>query len=178
MGFQMTSVMNSQSCLLPLGKSAVTEIDYLMHSWAERRTSFLTQQAAATAQRHQFIAETNELIDQVVRPTLEAIAERLRADFGRVEVLPTTQQRPVRVTLWMSLNGEVAVPGRQDLNPYLQLDLDVPNRRFRVWEGDIWQKQGASRSALPWRLNEVTMDSVAERVIAILARASGHDINA
>ena len=75
----------------------------------------------------------------------------------------------------MSLEGEIASP-RQDRNPYLQLDLDVPNWRFKVWEGDMWEKQGSSRDSTPWRLNEVTTKALTQRVIAILHRAASHDV--
>jgi hypothetical protein len=176
----MTTVTNSQTGDSGLDASSTIEIDVLMRSWAARRTSFLARQAEALANRHRFIADADELVARIVRPTLDAIAERLNADGGggRVEESPGTAQRPLRLRLWMSLEGEVPVPGRQDGNPYFQIDLDVANRRFTIWEGDMWRKQGASRATTPWRLEEVTKSSVADPVVAILKRASAHDIEA
>jgi hypothetical protein len=74
----------------------------------------------------------------------------------------------------MSLDGETIGAPRQDLNPYLQLDADVAHRRIDVWEGDMWQKQGTSRSTAPWQLNEISTKSVTERVVGILERAARH----
>jgi hypothetical protein len=77
--------------------------------------------------------------------------------------------------LWISSASEIATP-RQVRNPYLQLDFDVPNRQFKVWEGDMWQKQGSSRNSTPWRVDEITTKAVTQRVIAILRRPASHDV--
>jgi hypothetical protein len=82
----------------------------------------------------------------------------------------------LRLTLWMALDREVAVPDRLDLYPYLQLDHDVPNRVFTIWEGDMWERQGSSRATDPWTLADITTTVVTERAISILRRAAGHDV--
>ena len=113
----------------------------------------------------------------VIRPAFDAIAARLNADGGggQVDERFADGAHPYRLTLWMSLEEQIASP-RQDRNPFLQLDLDMPNRRFKVWEGDMWEKQGSSRDSTPWRLDEVTTKAVTERAVAVLRRAASHDV--
>jgi hypothetical protein len=94
---------------------------------------------------------------------------------------PTLEERHLdtlhkpRVTPWMSTQGEVANP-RQDLNPFLQLDADVANRRINVWEGDMVENQGTSRPTSPWVLSEVTRESTMERIVDVLRRAGTHGV--
>jgi hypothetical protein len=109
---------------------------------------------------------------------LEAIAQRLRACGGDGTVVER-QRDPfhgLRLTLWMALDRKVAVLDRPDLYPYIRLDLDVPRRKFTVWEGDIWERQGSSRPTSPWGLTDITGPVVTERVVAILRRAASHNV--
>jgi hypothetical protein len=112
----------------------------------------------------------------VIKPAMEQLVQRLRKDGGGGLIWEggsRTMYRP-RLVLWMSLDGEIIGEPRQDLNPYLQLDADVAHRRIDVWEGDMWQKQGTSRSTAPWQLIDISTKSVTERAVAILERAAGH----
>lgn len=155
----------------------LAEVDDVLGSWAARRQAFAQRQAEARAARQQFEHAANELARTVIRPAFDAIAARLNTDGGggRVDERLADGTHTYRLTLWMSLDGQIASP-RQDRNPYLQLDLDVPNRLFKVWEGDMWEKQGSSRDSTPWRLDEVTTKAVTERSIAVLHRAANHDV--
>ena len=78
----------------------------------------------------------------------------------------------------MSLEDGITGTPRQDVNPYLQLDADVGQRRIAVWEGDMWQKEGTSRATSPWGLNDVSTESVTERILEILRRAATHGVEA
>ena len=100
------------------------------------------------------------------------VAERLNGHGGGglVEERPAEGRHGQRVTLWMSLDGPVAVPPRVDRNPYIQLDVDVLWRRVTVWEGDMWHKLGASRRTEPFTLEELTTESVTERAVGVLRR--------
>ena len=144
---------------------------------AARRQAFAQRQAEARAARQQFEHAAHDLVCTVIWPAFEAIAARLNTDGGggRVDERLADGIHPYRLTLWMSLEGQIASP-RQDRNPYLQLDLDIPNRRFKVWEGDMWEKQGSSRNSTPWRLDEVTTKAVTQRAVAVLHRAASHDV--
>ena len=70
----------------------------------------------------------------------------------------------------MSLDGPVGVPARVDRNPYIQLDVDVLNRNVAVWEGDMWDKRGASHRADPVVLEQLTSQNVIQREIRVLGR--------
>jgi hypothetical protein len=100
---------------------------------------------------------------------------------SEIMATPTLEERHLdtlhkpRVTPWMSTQGEVANP-RQDLNPFLQLDADVANRRINVWEGDMVENQGTSRPTSPWVLSEVTRESTMERILDVLRRAGTHGV--
>jgi len=91
---------------------------------------------------------------RVIRPTMEAIVQRLQEDGGHGAIWERDSEamhRP-RVILWMSVKGKISGPPRQDGNPYLQLDVDMAQRRIDVWEGDMWENSGVSRATAPWDL--------------------------
>jgi hypothetical protein len=118
--------------------------------------------------------------ERVLKPTLEAVIQRLRRDGGD-GILRERRSDGVhgpRLTLWMSLEGEISAEPHQDRNPFLQLDADVAHRRVTVWEGDMWQKQGVSQQTAPWRLSEISPAGVTERVVGILGRAAEHGLGA
>jgi hypothetical protein len=158
------------------GEDPISEIDDILEHWTDRQHQLAEREARAQAEAKRFLEEYKELSEHVIKPAMEQIIQRLRKDGGgglTWEGGSTTTHRP-RLVLWMSLDGEIIGAPRQDLNPYLQLDADVAHRRIDVWEGDMWQKQGTSRSTAPWQLNEISTKSVTERVVAILERAARH----
>ena len=111
-----------------------------------------------------------------MKPTLLEVAEQLNENGGGglVEERPAAGNHGKRLILWMSLEGPVVVPPRADRNPYIQLDIDVLWRRITVWEGDMWQKLGASRRTEPFCLDELTKDSVTQRTVGVLRRSVNH----
>ena len=154
----------------------ISEIDEILEHWTDRQHQLAAREAQAQAESKRFLDEFKELSEHVIKPAMDQIIQRLRKDGGGGLIWDggsTTMHRP-RSVLWMSLEGDIIGAPRQDLNPYLQLDADVAHRRIDVWEGDMWQKQGTSRSTAPWQLNEVSTKSVTERVVAILERAARH----
>ena len=154
------------------------EIDDVLDGWSARRRVFRRQQVEAEDERQEFIRHAEGLASSVIRPSLEAVAQRLRACGGDGTVVERQRDglHGLRLTLWMALDRKVAELDRPDLYPYIRLDLDVPGRRFTVWEGDMWERQGASRATAPWGLTEITGPVVTERVVAILRRASSHNV--
>ena len=109
--------------------------------------SLLRRRLTCEVEREHFLKEFQDITDSVIRPTMETAIERLRNDGGGgvIEEHHLDVLHKPRVTLWMSMQGEVANP-RQDLNPFLQLDADATNRRINVWEGDMVENQGTSRA--------------------------------
>ena len=155
----------------------LAEVDQILSDWSSQRLAFAQRQADSRAARQQFEHDADVLTQTVIRPAFDDLAARLNNDGGggRVDERPSDGRHTYRLTLWMSLDVSVTEP-RQDRNPYLQLDLDVPNQRFNVWEGDMWEKQGSSRGSTPWQLSQITTEAVAHRAIAILRRAASHDV--
>jgi hypothetical protein len=154
----------------------ISEIDEILEHWSDRQHQFAEREARAQAEAKRFLEEFKELSQHVIKPAMEQLVQRLRKDGGGGLIWEggsRTMYRP-RLVLWMSLDGEIIGEPRQDLNPYLQLDADVAHRRIDVWEGDMWQKQGTSRSTAPWQLIDISTKSVTERAVAILERAAGH----
>jgi hypothetical protein len=159
------------------GAGALGEIDVALEAWSARRHAAAVRQAGLTAERDQFELDAATALEGVIKPAMQAAADRLAHDGGggRVEGRPSGEHHGRRVVLWMSLEGEVADPPHQDHNPYLQLDFDVANRRVDVWEGDMWEKQGSSRATEPWTLRQITPEFVTEHIIAIVRRAVSHE---
>jgi hypothetical protein len=158
--------------------AALAEIDRVLDTWSARRRALRHQQVELEDERQEFIRHAEGLAGSVIRPSLQAVAARLKA-CGSDAKLVERHRDPfhgLRLTLWMALDREVAVLDRPDLYPYLQLDLDVPNRVFTIWEGDMWERQGSSRATGPWKLADITAPVVTERAIAILRRAASHDV--
>jgi hypothetical protein len=159
-------------------EASLVPIDDLMGLWSSRQREFTEYQAQMRTERAAFIRDASEIMRRIVHPALEDFVERLTRDGGggHLEERPCDTHHAFRLTLWMSLDGEVGTPAHQDGNPYLQLDVDVANRQIKVWEGDMWQKQGCSRAVDPWRLDRITAQTVTDQAIAILRRAASHDI--
>ncbi len=153
-------------------------IDDVLDVWAARRQAFRRQRVEDEDERREFIRHAEGIASSVIRPTLEAVAQRLKAcgGDGRLVERPMDAFHGLRLTLWMALDREVTMLDRPDLYPYIRLDLDVANRRFTLWEGDMWERQGASRPTDPWELSDISGPIVTERVIAILRRAASHDV--
>lgn len=154
------------------------EIDEVLDLWAQRRRDARRHQLEVESERREFIRHAEAIGTRVIRPTFQAIAQRLRASGGDGKVVerPRDGKHELRLTLWMALDREVAIVDRPDLYPYLRLDLDVPHRRFTAWEGDMWERQGASRPGAPLGLNDVTAAALTARVVAVLQRAAAHEV--
>jgi hypothetical protein len=152
----------------------MTEIDQVIEDYEEHQAEEVAEEDHRRVEREAFVRHAEEVIDTIIRPAMHDAAERLKRDGagGRIDESPADYLRPQRITLWMSLDGPVGDEPRQDLNPYLQLGVDVPNRRIDLWEGDMWHKLGASRQGEPWDLGEITTEKVAECIVVILRRAA------
>jgi hypothetical protein len=147
-------------------------IDDLLATYARQREEQTAHARAALLDQHRFTSKAARTFERVVRPAFEEIVERLNTHGGggAVEERPADGRYGQRLTLWMSLEGPVVVPLRQDRNPYIRLDVDMPWRRITVWEGDMWDELGASRLTEPFTLDELTTEGITQRAIGILRR--------
>jgi hypothetical protein len=133
--------------------------------------------AEITKERSEFSKEFSEVCDAQVRPVMDAVLARLRANGGGgvIEERPEDLRRMQdhRLVLWMSLEGEIVGTPRQDRHPYLQLDAAVARRAVTVSEGDMWAGHGGNRSGqvAEWRLSAITAAKVTEEILAILRRS-------
>lgn len=161
-----------------VAEDPLSEIDQIVHHWSHLRQESADEKAHAEVDRAHFLQEFQTITSSVIRPTMEMAIERLRMDGGGglIEEHGLDVLHKPRVTLWMSMEGEIAGSPRQDLNPFLQLDADLAHRRIDVWEGDMVENQGTSRATSPWALSEVTSESVMERIVDILRRAGTHGV--
>jgi hypothetical protein len=155
------------------GNDGLAAVDGLLATFARQREAQAAHAKSVLRDQHRFTHAAAGTFERVVRPAFEEIAERLNSHGGGgvVEERPAEGRHGQRLTLWMSLEGPVVVPPGQDRNPYIRLDVDMPWRRITVWEGDMWDKQGASRLTEPFTLDGLTTQSVVQRAVGVLRRA-------
>ena len=150
----------------------------MLKQWSSRRRDFGRLQIEVEEVRQEFIGHAEGVASGVLQPSLQAVAQRLKASGGdgMLVVRPRDAFHGLRLTLWMALDRKITVLDRPDLYPYIRLDLDVAHRTFTVWEGDVWGRQGSSRPAAPLKLGDITGPVVTERVVAVLRRAASHKV--
>ncbi|MFZ0665743.1 MAG: hypothetical protein WAM97_08300 [Acidimicrobiales bacterium] len=155
------------------------EIDQMMIKRREETKRSEQRRAQLVAERSEFWTECASVYEEQIRPAMEAIIDRLRCNGGggaiveRVE--DVSMHRDHRLTLWMSLAGEISGTLRADRLPYLQLDADVEKRSVVVSEGDMWEGHGGKRSGKigEWKLADITSTLVTDEALAILRRSFG-----
>jgi hypothetical protein len=156
----------------------LVEIDSILAGL--NRESQLSEESASRSlqARQDFFDEFQTVCRTEVRPAMQAVLDRLRQDGGDglIEQHPGGEARvsKPRLTLWMSLQGEISGAPRLDRHPYLQLEADVDNRTIRVTEGDNWQGRGRNHggSAGSWEPADVTRALVTEELLAIVRRSA------
>ncbi|MDQ6837717.1 MAG: hypothetical protein M3137_05085 [Actinomycetota bacterium] len=157
----------------------LAEIDRIMGMMLAEDQQAVEETARLSAERSEFAIEFTRACKQHVRPPMDAIIGRLRDNGGGGVIVERPEDLSShhwhRLTLWMSLSGEIAGTPRPDRHPFLQLDADVNKRAVRVSEGDMWRGHGGNRSgpAGQWTLAEMTADLVGRTAVDILRRSAG-----
>lgn len=155
----------------------LAEIDRLMQKRRDDDQRSADETARLATDRSEFSTEFARVFEELVRPTMEAIIERLRRNGGDGAVIERPEDSRLShkhiFTLWMSLAGEITGTPRVDRLPYLQLEANVDKRLVTVSEGDIWEGRGGNRSGkvAEWKLPEITAAVVTQEVLAILRRS-------
>jgi hypothetical protein len=157
----------------------LAEIDHLMEQLKGEEQRSAARSAQLLADRSDFSSQFTAICEQEIRPPMEAIVERLRRNGGggliEEGAEDASRRRDHRLTLWMSLHGEIDGSPREDRHPYLQLDANVNKRSVVISEGDMWQGHGGNRSGKvgEWWLTEITAALVTREALAILRRSVG-----
>lgn len=155
-------------------------IDEIEQSWLDGERHQAEEAQRVAAARSEFSAEFTRRFEDDVRPAMESIIERLRADGGGGVIVerPVDESRGFthRFTLWMSLLGEIEGTPREDRHPYLRLDANVDKRCVEVREGDLWRNRphGTSGKVAEWTLQEMDETHVDREAIGILRRSAAH----
>ena len=155
---------------------SLAEIDDILQRRSRRQRQLAEHSAEQDSLRVRFLEDWVTVCEQEVRPAMEAALGRIRQNGGGgviVERGGSVGATP-RITLWMSLEGEIGGTPRQDRHPYIQLDADAAKRQVQGSEGDMWLGVGTHTSgrARLWELPEITMVAVAQAIVAILRRAA------
>ena len=147
-------------------------IDVLLVTYREQEATRERLRRAQDAERERFVRDARHAIETIVKPALWAVGRRLQRDGGDGFIVERAAEgrRSQRITLWMSPEGPVADPPRFDRFPYLQIDVDVPSRSLKVWEGEMWNQRGASRTTDPFTLETLTAEGVERRAVDVMRR--------
>jgi hypothetical protein len=164
------------------GGQGLGEIDTILAELAQRDIQAAASAVDTIDVEHRFLADFTAICNTEVRPAMTAVLQRLQhgGGGGLIEEHPGGEPRipTPRLTLWMSLQGDVVGSPRPDRHAYLQLDASVVARQIAVSEGDMWRgRAGRSGRVGTWQLREVTYDRIIQELVAILRRCSGMTAN-
>lgn len=159
--------------------SSLAEIDDIMQKRLDDERQAAERTARLDSERSKFAAEFAAACDTDIRPSMEAVLARLRSDGGGGVVVEQPEDaahdHKHRLTLWMSLSGEISGTPRQDRDPYLQLEAEMDKQRVAVSAGDMWQGHGGNTSGPVGEreLSEITPAFVSQEAVAIIRRSVG-----
>ena len=155
----------------------LAEIDVLLQKQLEDEQRSADDTARALAARAKFADDFTALCDLTARPPMEVILERLRQNGGGglIDERPAdvTRHHSHRLTLWMSLRGEINGTPRQDRHPYLELEANVDRGLVKISEGDVWNGHGGRTSGRVGErpLAEITDTFITSEVLAVIRRS-------
>jgi hypothetical protein len=157
----------------------LADIDLIMQGRVRRVHDAIELSARQEAARQAFLVEFAEVCTREVRPAMEAVIERLRRNGGGGEIdvghgVSVPHPSDPRLTVWLSLEGEIVGHPRPDRHPYLQLDAESGDQLVLVSEGDMWHGHGGNHSGrvCSWRLPEISSQLVTAHLVAIVRRAA------
>jgi hypothetical protein len=139
--------------------------------------SYLAERAAHERDaRQQFFDDFETTCDQIVRPVMQEVRERLQRNGGGAIIDGRAGgDGPVlnpRLTMWMSLDGDILDGPQPEQHPRLQFEADVTRTQVHISESGTRSSAGSDNAdlKLTWQLSEVTRDRVARELLAILQR--------
>jgi len=130
--------------------SPLAAIDDIMRKRQEDERRAAKNSARLVSERSEFASEFTAACDTDIRPSMEAVLVRLWMDGGGGLILEqsqdATRNHAHRLTLWMSLSGEITGTPLKDRHPYLQLEAEPDKKRVRISAGDMWQGRSGNSS--------------------------------
>jgi hypothetical protein len=166
------------SSVPPDDRDPLDEVDRILNDYACALRELAERTTQLQAEQRAFLEDFAALCENEVCPVMEEVVTRLRKNGGGgfVHFQPDggTASTTPRLTLWMSLDGEINGSPRQDRHPYFQLDADRVRRRVKVSAGDMWEGRGSHHSGPLglWELTALTAEAVIEEILTILRRAA------
>lgn len=164
----------------PADSDELAEIDVILGAVAQRDRQSAEDAAHVVEVERDFLAGFEAACTESVKPAMKAVLERLERNGGSGLIeehrgVGTRVSTP-RLTLWMSLEGEIAGTPRQDRHPYLQLDADIAEESIQVSEGDMWRGTGGGRSGRvqPWKLTDISYERIIRELLSIIRRSAPH----
>jgi hypothetical protein len=157
------------------------EVDRILNEHARALRDLEEQTTHLLAERRSFLESFAALCETEIAPAMEAVVARLRKNGGGGFVQYQPDGGPARtsprLTLWMSLDGEITGTPRQDRHPYFQLDAEIETRRVKVSAGDMWEGRGSHQSGPLglWELTAIHAEVVVDEILAVLRRAVSLD---
>jgi hypothetical protein len=153
----------------------LNEVDRIFEMRARGLSHSDERQSQIDSENARLQDEFTSVCASTIRPAMQAFLERLRANGGGglLEERSGVHGAGVaaRITLWMSLSGELIGRPRRDQHPYLQLDFDAVQRQVVLVEGDMWKGHGTSGPVGTWAASEITGALVTESLLDVLRRA-------
>ena len=151
----------------------IGQVDTVLADLAERDRSSRAAVARMVEDQRAFLSDFATACQEQVRPAMEAVLERLSSGGGGGCIEKDLGGEAPRMTLWMSLQGDIVGAGQPGRHPYLQLDADLVRQEVRMTESDMWCGTGGGHSdrTCVWQIAEVTRDRVTQELVAILRRS-------
>lgn len=160
------------------GADPLAAIDVIVADVARRSKEEAERSVVEVDDREHFLTGFQTACQSKVIPAMQAVLDRLEKAGGGGVIEEHRGDEPrfptPRLTLWMSLEGEIDGDPRPDRHPYLELEADVEHLLVQFSEGDMWRGGGGGSSgrvdALP--LGDLTHDHITEELLRIARRSA------
>jgi hypothetical protein len=157
----------------------LSELDRILASWArkDREAAELAAKRAARERdlKQEYLDRFIDACRKEVEPAMQAVRGRLKLNGGEGIIEERldgdgTVHSP-RLTLWMSLEGDIVGKPRRDTCPHLRIAADVTRREVHVSARDADDSSGGNgvRKYI-WQLSDLTHDRITHELVSIVWR--------
>jgi hypothetical protein len=162
----------------PSGADPLADLEPIFMALTKRNRQSAEHSAEVIDAQKQFLDEFARVCTTEIRPAMETVLERIRhfGGGGMIEEHPGGEPRVPnpRLTMWISLDGEIVGTPRPDRHAYLELDAEVVPLTVSVSEGDMWLGAGGCRSGriAEWQMSDLNAGRVTAELMGIVRRAA------